>query len=62
MDCETWRKETNLDEVVPGWVLPNKEQLFEFYPQYYHKTDRVIQPLSTRLLLSCHHLIRQSHY
>lgn len=41
VDCETWRKETKLDEVVPNWEYPEKEQVFKYYPQYYHKTDKV---------------------
>ena len=41
VDCENWRKETKLDETVPVWDYPEKEALFKYYPQYYHKTDKV---------------------
>ena len=41
MDCEAWRKETGLDDLVATWEYPEKEKIFEYYPQYYHKTDRV---------------------
>lgn len=41
MDCEAWRKETKLDEVVPVWDFPEKAAMFKYYPQYYHKTDKV---------------------
>lgn len=41
VDCEKWRKETKLDETVPTWEYPEKEELFKYYPQYYHKTDKV---------------------
>lgn len=41
VDCEEWRKSTNLDDTVPTWEYPEKEQMFKFYPQYYHKTDKV---------------------
>lgn len=41
VDTEAWRKETQLDETVPTWEYPEKEQIFKFYPQYYHKTDKV---------------------
>jgi len=27
--------------VVPNWEYPEKEQVFKYYPQYYHKTDKV---------------------
>lgn len=41
MDCEEWRKETKLDELVPTWDYPEKPDVFKYYPQYYHKTDKV---------------------
>lgn len=41
VDAEKWRKDTKLDEVLPTWEYPEKEQIFQYYPQYYHKTDNV---------------------
>jgi hypothetical protein len=41
VDTEKWRADTKLDETVPTWEYPEKEELFKFYPQYYHKTDKV---------------------
>jgi hypothetical protein len=41
VESEKWRKETKLDETVPTWEYPEKEELFKYYPQYYHKTDKV---------------------
>mgnify|MGYP001340588762 FL=1 len=41
IDCEKWREETKLDETVPNWEYPEKEEIFKYYPQYYHKTDKV---------------------
>lgn len=41
VDCEKWRKDTGLDEAVPTWEYPEKEEIFKYYPQYYHKTDKV---------------------
>jgi hypothetical protein len=41
IDCENWRIEVKLDELVPNWDYPEKEELFHYYPQYYHKTDKV---------------------
>jgi hypothetical protein len=45
IDCEEWRKETKLDEILPKWDYPEKEELFKYYPQYYHKTDKVLSRL-----------------
>lgn len=41
IDCEKWRQDTNLDELLPNWEYPEKEEVFKYYPQYYHKTDKV---------------------
>jgi hypothetical protein len=41
LDCEKWRKEFNLDDLVRNFDYPEKQQVFEYYPQYYHKTDKV---------------------
>lgn len=41
VDAEKWRKDTKLDELLPTWDYPEKEQIFQYYPQYYHGTDKV---------------------
>lgn len=41
IECEKWRQEINLDETVPTWEYPEKVEMFKYYPQYYHKTDKV---------------------
>ena len=41
VDCEKWREEIKLDDTVPTWEYPEKEDMFKYYPQYYHKTDKV---------------------
>lgn len=41
VDCEKWREEIKLDDTVPTWEYPEKEEMFKYYPQYYHKTDKV---------------------
>jgi hypothetical protein len=41
IECEQWRKDTKLDEILPTWDYPEKEEVFKYYPQYYHKTDKV---------------------
>lgn len=45
VDCEAWRKKTMLDDLVPIWTYPEREQMFEFYPQFYHKTDKDGRPV-----------------
>lgn len=41
MDAEQWRKEFGLDELVRTFDYKEKEEVFKYYPQYYHKTDKV---------------------
>ncbi|KAF3923393.1 Patellin-3 [Orbilia brochopaga] len=44
-NAEKWRKEQNLDEIVKDWDYPEKPKVFEYYPQYYHKTDKDGRPV-----------------
>ena len=41
VDCEKWRKEIKLDELVPVWDYPEKTDISKYYKQFYHKTDKV---------------------
>jgi len=41
VDSEKWRKEINLDDLVQNFDYKEKKEVFEYYPQYYHKTDKV---------------------
>lgn len=52
---EKWRKEFGTDDLARNFDYPEKEEVFKFYPQYYHKTDKVGFP---RLL----HIFLQMHY
>lgn len=38
-----WRKEFGggLDELVQNFRYDEKVEVFKYYPQYYHKTDKV---------------------
>jgi len=45
VDCEAWRKETNLDDLVQNFDYIEKPKVFEYYPQYYHKTDKDGRPV-----------------
>lgn len=42
IDCEKWRKEFGVDELVRNFNYEEKPKVFEYYPQYYHKTDKVV--------------------
>lgn len=44
VECEAWRKSfgpNGLDDLVRNFKYEEKEKVFEYYPQYYHKTDKV---------------------
>lgn len=41
IDCENWRKDFGVDELVRTFDYIEKPKVFEYYPQYYHKTDKV---------------------
>lgn len=41
VESEKWRKEFKLDELVRNFDYTEKEKVFQYYPQYYHKTDKV---------------------
>lgn len=42
VDCEKWRKEFGLDHLVRTFDYHEKAEVFKYYPQYYHKTDKVL--------------------
>jgi hypothetical protein len=40
-ESERWRKEFKVDELYRNFDYPEKEEVDKYYPQYYHKTDKV---------------------
>ncbi|KAH8149993.1 uncharacterized protein LAJ45_06146 [Morchella importuna] len=44
-DCEAWRKEFKVDEIMKDFEYVEKPKVFEYYPQYYHKTDKDGRPV-----------------
>ncbi|KAJ5943927.1 hypothetical protein N7516_004095 [Penicillium verrucosum] len=42
---EKWRKEFGTDDLARDFDYPEKEEVFKFYPQYYHKTDKDGRPV-----------------
>ncbi|KAF2459687.1 CRAL-TRIO domain-containing protein [Lineolata rhizophorae] len=47
VDCEKWRSEFGggVDDLVRDFDYKEKPQVFEYYPQYYHKTDKDGRPV-----------------
>jgi hypothetical protein len=47
IDSEKWRSSFGggLDNLVPNFDYKEKPQVFAYYPQYYHKTDKDGRPL-----------------
>ncbi|KAL9085978.1 MAG: hypothetical protein Q9165_007340 [Trypethelium subeluteriae] len=47
VDCEKWRKEFGggVDQLVRNFDYTEKEKVFQYYPQYYHKTDKDGRPV-----------------
>lgn len=62
VDSEKWRKEFGLDELVRHFDYPEKAKVFEYYPQYYHKTDivRCLSPCPAKLPLTARRMVAHS--
>ncbi|KAI9754081.1 MAG: cytosolic factor, phosphatidylinositol/phosphatidylcholine transfer protein [Chaenotheca gracillima] len=45
LDCEKWRKEFGVEDLVKNFQYEEKSKVFEYYPQYYHKTDKDGRPV-----------------
>jgi hypothetical protein len=41
VNCEEWRKKFGTDDLPRTFEYPEKPDVFKYYPQYYHKTDKV---------------------
>jgi len=42
---EQWRKEFGTDDLVRHFEYKERPQMFQYYPQYYHKTDKDGRPV-----------------
>ncbi|KAJ5100116.1 Sec14 cytosolic factor [Penicillium argentinense] len=42
VNCEKWRKELGTDDLPVTFEYLEKPDVFKYYPQYYHKTDKII--------------------
>ncbi|KAI9872474.1 MAG: cytosolic factor, phosphatidylinositol/phosphatidylcholine transfer protein [Pleopsidium flavum] len=45
IECEKWRKDFGVDDLVRNFDYVEKPKVFEYYPQYYHKTDKDGRPV-----------------
>ncbi|PHH52782.1 Sec14 cytosolic factor [Ceratocystis fimbriata CBS 114723] len=45
VECEEWRKNTDLDKILPTWDFAERAEVAKFYPQYYHKIDKDGRPV-----------------
>ncbi|KAI9843084.1 MAG: cytosolic factor, phosphatidylinositol/phosphatidylcholine transfer protein [Sclerophora amabilis] len=50
IECEKWRQDFGVDELVRNFQYDEKSKVFEYYPQYYHKTDKDGRPVYVELL------------
>lgn len=44
IDCEKWRAsyaDVGVEELVRTFDYKERPEIFKYYPQYYHKTDKV---------------------
>jgi hypothetical protein len=49
IDCEKWRAsyaDVGVEELVRTFEYKERPEIFKYYPQYYHKTDKVRLSLS----------------
>ena len=47
VEFEEWRKKVLLDSLVPTWDYTERSEMVQYYPQFYHKTDKVGNPISS---------------
>ncbi|KAL4810390.1 putative phosphatidylinositol transporter [Aspergillus unguis] len=45
IDTEKWRKDFGTDDLARDFVYHEKAEIFKYYPQYYHKTDKDGRPV-----------------
>lgn len=52
IDCEKWRKEFGggVDYLLANFEYVEKRELFEYYPQFYHKIDKVSRASSVGIV------------
>lgn len=53
VEFEKWRKDTLLDALVPTWEYPERLAMAKYYPQFYHKVDKVLHPRASMPFFFC---------
>lgn len=42
VECEKWRIEFDVENVRNTFQFTEREKVNQYYPQYFHKTDKVL--------------------
>ncbi|KAJ3129326.1 cytosolic factor, phosphatidylinositol/phosphatidylcholine transfer protein [Nowakowskiella sp. JEL0407] len=50
LDCEAWRKEFKVEEIVASFAYGERLEVGKIYPRYYHKTDKQGRPIYIEFL------------
>jgi len=45
VDCENWRREFGVDELVKTFDYTERNEVMKYYARYYHKTDKEGRPI-----------------
>ncbi|KAF9581492.1 cytosolic factor, phosphatidylinositol/phosphatidylcholine transfer protein [Lunasporangiospora selenospora] len=45
VDCETWRRENKVDDLIHSFVFEEEEAVRKCYPRYYHNIDKEGRPI-----------------
>ncbi|KAI9892576.1 MAG: cytosolic factor, phosphatidylinositol/phosphatidylcholine transfer protein [Vezdaea aestivalis] len=45
IECEKWRKEFEVENLIRNFTYDEKAKVMAYYPQYYHKTDKDGRPV-----------------
>jgi len=45
INCEKWRKDFGVDDIVKNFDFKEKAEVDKYYPQYYHKMDKDGRPI-----------------
>jgi hypothetical protein len=53
IEDDAWRKDFGVDDLVKNFDYKEKAEVFAYYPQYYHKTDKVRKSGYEELIFSC---------
>ena len=54
LDYIEWRKESCVDEITKNYCFQEAAKVAEFYPRFYHKTDKLGRPVYFEILGKMH--------